>query len=36
MADGIAAGTLLVLIRSRTGAFTSIASIGLDLPEGSH
>jgi hypothetical protein len=35
MTDGIAAGTLFVFFRSRTGASTSIATIGIDLPEGS-
>jgi hypothetical protein len=34
MADGIAAGTLLAFFGNRTGAFASIATVGLDLPEG--
>ncbi|HEV3160448.1 MAG TPA: hypothetical protein VGZ89_10755, partial [Xanthobacteraceae bacterium] len=36
MANGIAAGTLFAFFGNRTGAFTSIATVGLDLAEGSH
>ena len=36
MADSIAAGSLFAFFRNRTGAFAGIATVGLDLPEGSH
>jgi hypothetical protein len=36
MANGIAAGTLFAFFGNRTGTFTSIATVGLDLAEGSH
>ena len=34
--DGIATGALFAFFCSRTGAFASIATVGFDLPEGSH
>jgi hypothetical protein len=36
MADGIAAGALFAFFRDRTGAFTSIPAVSLDLLKGSH
>src|SRR4029077_7128942 len=32
----IAAGSQLTLLRSRTGAFTGVSAVGIDLLEGSH
>ena len=36
MTDGIAAGTMFAFFCSRTGAFASTTTVGIDLPEGSH
>jgi hypothetical protein len=36
MANGVAARAVLPFSRNRTGAFTSIAPVGLHLPERSH
>ena len=36
MTNGLSAGTLLALFRGRTSAFTSIATVRLELLEGSH
>ena len=36
MADRIAAGALFAFFGNRTGAFARVATVGLDLPEGSH
>jgi hypothetical protein len=33
MTDSVAARTMLAFFRDRTGAFASIAPIGLNLPE---
>ena len=36
MADGIAAGALFAFFGDRTRAFAGIATVRLELPEGSH
>ena len=36
VADGVAAGTLFAFLGYRTGALAGVATVGLDLPKGSH